>query len=60
MAEYAEDETNPRNPIEFRLVKRVDLVGRSHLNPDGTLVLTPHVHVPDQKGVRPAQEDELP
>jgi RHS repeat-associated protein len=43
----------------FQETRRVDVTGRAHRNPDGTLVRTPHVHEPGEP-VRPARPDELP
>jgi hypothetical protein len=51
---------NPQNPSGFDEVKRVDVTGKSHTNPDGTNVPTPHVHEAGQKGVRPATPEDLP
>lgn len=55
--EYA---PNTRNPSGFQEVKRVDVTGKAHRNPDGTVVPTPHVKEAGVKGVRPATPDELP
>ena len=57
---YATYEANPRNPSGYQEVKRVDVTGRSHRNPDGTIVPTPHVREAGTRGVRPARPDELP
>jgi hypothetical protein len=53
-------EPNPKNPSGFDEVKRVDLTGAPHNNPDGTDVPTPHVKERGQKGVRPAKPEEIP
>jgi RHS repeat-associated protein len=50
---------NPRNPSGFQEVRRVDVTGKAHRNPDGTTVPTPHVHEP-RMPVRPARPDEIP
>lgn len=57
---YATYEVNPQNPSGFQETKRVDITGRAHRNPDGTIVPTPHVKEAGMKGVRPARQDELP
>lgn len=57
---YATYEPNPQNPSGFQEAKRVDIVGRSHRNPDGSIVPVPHVKETGVKGVRPARQDELP
>lgn len=51
---------NPKNPSGYQEVKRVDVTGSAHHNPDGTKVPTPHVSEAGVKGVRPARQDELP
>lgn len=51
---------NPNNPSGFQEVKRVDVTGKAHTNPDGSIVATPHVKEVGQKGVRPALPEELP
>lgn len=53
-------EPNSNNPSGFQEVKRVDVAGRAHTNPDGSTVPTPHVKEAGQKGVRPALPEELP
>ena len=53
-------EPNSRNPSGFQETKRVDVTGKSHRNPDGTVVPTPHVKEAGSKGVRPARPEELP
>ncbi|MGW2820690.1 RHS repeat-associated core domain-containing protein [Streptomyces sp. NPDC001443] len=45
-AEWA-PQSNPRNPAPFEPVKRFDLEGPFHTNPDGTKVDTPHMNLPD-------------
>jgi RHS repeat-associated protein len=57
---YGTYEPNPKNPSGFQEVKRVDVTGRPHRNPDGTIVPTPHVKEAGAKGVRPATPEELP
>ena len=57
---YAEYKPNRRNPTGHDEVKRVDLTGRAHTNPDGTSVPTPHVSEAGTSAVRPARLDELP
>ncbi|WP_414538761.1 RHS repeat-associated core domain-containing protein [Stenotrophomonas forensis] len=51
---------NSNNPSGFQEVKRVDVTGKAHTNPDGSVVATPHVKEAGQKGVRPALPEELP
>lgn len=51
---------NPKNPSGFDEVKRVDVSGKVHTNPDGTVVPTPHVKEAGTKGVRPAEPKDLP
>jgi hypothetical protein len=53
-------EPNSNNPSGFQEVKRVDVTGKAHTNPDGSVVATPHVKEAGQKGVRPALPEELP
>jgi RHS repeat-associated protein len=53
-------EPNPRNPSGFQEVKRVDVSGKAHTNPDGTVVPAPHVKEAGKRKVRPARPDELP
>lgn len=53
-------EPNARNPSGFQETKRVDVQGKAHTNPDGTVVPTPHVKEAGVKGVRPAKPEELP
>lgn len=53
-------EPNAKNPSGFQETKRVDVTGRTHRNPDGSIVPTPHVKEPGRPGVRPADPDELP
>ena len=60
VSNYATYEPNPKNPSGFQEVKRVDVTGRPHRNPDGTIVPTPHVKEAGTKGVRPAKPEELP
>ncbi|MFO0509281.1 MAG: polymorphic toxin type 24 domain-containing protein [Gammaproteobacteria bacterium] len=62
ISNYAEYRPNPRNPSGFDEVKRVDLEGSPHTNPDGTIIQTPHVKERGEreKGVRPARQDEIP
>jgi hypothetical protein len=60
MSNYATYELNSKNPSGFQEVKRVDITGRPHRNPDGTVVQTPHVKETGARGVRPANQDELP
>ena len=60
VSNHAEWTPNPRNPSGFDEVKRVDVTGRPHRNPDGTIVPTPHTKVRGQRGVRPSTPDELP
>lgn len=57
---HAEYKPNPRNPSGHDEVKRVDVTGRAHTNPDGSKVPTPHVSEAGTPGVRPARPDELP
>jgi hypothetical protein len=57
---YATYDPNPKNPSGFQEAKRVDVTGRSHRNPDGSIVPTPHVKEAGSKGVRPARQEELP
>jgi hypothetical protein len=57
---YATYERNPRNPTGFQEVKRADLEGAPHTNPNGVEVPTPHVKDAGIKGVHPARPDELP
>jgi RHS repeat-associated protein len=47
---------NDQNPSGFDEVKRVDKVGSSHANKDGTDVPTPHVHTKGQKDVSAAEK----
>jgi hypothetical protein len=51
---------NSKNPTGHDEVKRVDVTGKGHRNPDGTKVETPHVHEAGVTGVRPARPEELP
>jgi hypothetical protein len=51
---------NAKNPSGFQETKRVDITGKSHTNPDGEIVPTPHVNEAGIRGVRPANPDELP
>ncbi len=51
---------NAKNPKGFDESKRVDISGKSHVNPDGTVVHTPHVHESGVKGVRGAEAGEMP
>jgi RHS repeat-associated protein len=51
---------NAKNPSGFQETKRVDITGKSHTNPDGKIVPTPHVNEAGTRGVRPANPDELP
>jgi hypothetical protein len=60
VSNYATYEPNPHNPSGFQELKRVDVIGKSHRNPDGTLIPTPHVREPGLRGVRPASPEELP
>jgi hypothetical protein len=60
ISNYATYEPNPRSPSGFQEVKRVDITGRPHTNPDRTIVPTPHVKEVGQRGVRPAKPEELP
>jgi LysM repeat protein len=60
ISNYAVYEPNPMNPTGFQEVKRVDVLGRPHVNPDGTIVATPHVSGVGIKGVRPANPWEMP
>ena len=60
VSNHAEYKPNARNPSGSQQVKRVDVSGKEHTNPDGTVVPTPHVEEAGKKGVRPAQPDELP
>ncbi len=60
ISNYATHTTNLKNPSGFQEIKRVDLIGRPHRNPDGTIVPTPHVKEIGLKGVRPAKRNELP
>lgn len=60
ISNYATYTTNVKNPSGFQEIKRVDLIGRLHRNPDGTIVPTPHVKEIGLKGVRPAKRNELP
>lgn len=53
-------EPNSNNPSGFQEVKRVDVAGKAHANPDGSIVPTPHVKDAGQKGVRPALPEDLP
>ncbi|MCI1711403.1 MAG: polymorphic toxin type 24 domain-containing protein [Chiayiivirga sp.] len=53
-------EPNSHNPSGFQETKRVDVTGKAHTNPDGTVVPTPHVKEAGTKGVHPANPDELP
>jgi RHS repeat-associated protein len=53
-------EPNSQNPSGFQELKRVDVTGKSHTNPDGAVVPTPHVSEAGVKGVRPALPEELP
>lgn len=53
-------EPNAKNPSGFQETKRVDVTSKSHTNPDGKVVPTPHVKEPGTPGVRPANPDELP
>ncbi|MFL9583445.1 RHS repeat-associated core domain-containing protein [Stenotrophomonas sp. AB1(2024)] len=53
-------ELNSNNPTGFQEVKRVDVTGKAHVNPDGSAVATPHVKDAGQKGVRPALPEDLP
>lgn len=53
-------EPNAKNPSGFQETKRVDVTGKAHTNPDGTVVPTPHVKEAGTRGVRPARPDELP
>jgi hypothetical protein len=48
-------QTNPRNPNPWESVKRVDAKGKSHGGVD-----TLHVHEPDSKLPRPADDTEIP
>lgn len=57
---YATYEQNSHNPTGFQATKRVDVTGRAHRNPDGTIVPTPHVKEAGTRGVRPARPEELP
>jgi hypothetical protein len=60
ISNYATYKPEPRNPSGHNEIKRVDVTGRPHTNPDGTSVPTPHVSEVGQPGVRPARLDELP
>lgn len=60
VSNHAEYKPNAKNPSGFQEVKRVDVSGKAHTNPDGTVVQTPHVKEAGTKGVRPARPDELP
>lgn len=60
ISNYATYSPNSKNPSGFQELKRVDIIGRSHRNPDGTVVPTPHVKEAWMKSVRPANKDELP
>ncbi|WP_394829802.1 polymorphic toxin type 24 domain-containing protein [Pendulispora albinea] len=60
VSNHAEYEPNPRNPSGFQEVKRVDVTGGAHRNPDGTVIDTPHVHEAGGRGVRPATPEEIP
>ncbi len=60
VSNYATYSPNKNNPTGFQEVKRVDVKGKSHTNPDGTKVPTPHVKESGKKGVRPANKEELP
>jgi len=53
-------EPNSNNPSGYQEVKRVDVTGEAHTNPDGATIATPHVKEAGQKGVRPALPEELP
>ncbi|WP_457322176.1 RHS repeat-associated core domain-containing protein [Stenotrophomonas sp. P5_B8] len=53
-------EPNSNNPSGYQEVKRVDVTGKAHTNPDGATIATPHVKEAGQKGVRPALPEELP
>jgi RHS repeat-associated protein len=53
-------EPNAKNPSGFQETKRVDVTGKSHTNPDGKVIPTPHVKEPGTPGVRPANPNELP
>jgi YD repeat-containing protein len=55
-----DEENRLKNLSGFQEVKRVDVTGRSHRNPDGTVISTPHVKEEGTKGVRPATRKELP
>lgn len=60
ISNYATYRRNEKNPSGFQEEKRVDITGREHTNPDGSIVATPHVHETGKKGVRPAAEGEIP
>jgi len=60
IANYETYAVNPLNPTGFQSNKRVDLTGRAHTNPDGSVVPTPHVHESGVRGARPATPDEMP
>ncbi|MBS1942014.1 MAG: RHS repeat-associated core domain-containing protein [Bacteroidetes bacterium] len=45
---------NPRNPSGWDEVKRTDVKGRPHTNPDGTVVPTPHTKEKGTRGIRPS------
>ena len=60
VSNYATYMPNKNNPTGFQEVKRVDVKGKRHTNPDGTQVPTPHVKESGKKGVRPANKEELP
>ncbi|GAB2811316.1 polymorphic toxin-type HINT domain-containing protein [Lentzea nigeriaca] len=42
-----QEQSNPRNPAPWELEKRYDRWGPAHTNPDGTVVDTPHLNLPD-------------
>ena len=55
-------QTNPRNPVPWKLIKRYDGRGAAHYNKaTGELIKTPHVHDPDVAGgIRGATANEIP
>jgi hypothetical protein len=60
VSNYATYVPNFKNPTGFQEVKRVDLIGKAHRNPDGVIVPAPHVREAGAKGVRPARVEEQP
>ncbi|MEZ4755487.1 MAG: RHS repeat-associated core domain-containing protein [Flavobacteriales bacterium] len=47
---------NDNNPSGWQEVKRTDVQGKPHRNPDGTYVPTPHTKVAGEKKVTPAEK----